>query len=238
MLLITGTIKPNNVSFLKISDEEKRLKQYIESMEWWIKESNVKKIVFCENSGFEFDKLKLEQLSSINGKKIEILQYKDESGFSGEYGKGYGEGQIIKYALENSDLLKGEDYFYKITGRIIIDNFNQINDRINRSSNYFNYNSIKNRNMVDTRFYRVNKHEYSNKLKNAYLNVRDNEGVFLEHVFYNEIIERKIISRCFPKYPRYIGYSGTSGDTYNESKSKLLIKDMLTKLKFFRVKGR
>ena len=43
-----------------------------------------------------------------------------------EQGKGYGEGEIIEYALKNSAFLHSEREFIKLTGRITIENLDAI----------------------------------------------------------------------------------------------------------------
>ncbi len=40
--------------------------------------------------------------------------------------KGYGEGEIISYALNNSKYLKNSESFYKLTGGLTVENINDV----------------------------------------------------------------------------------------------------------------
>lgn len=50
-----------------------------------------------------------------------MLQF-DGGNFPAYLGKGYGELQIIKYAVEHSELLEKCDFIVKITGRYLVEN--------------------------------------------------------------------------------------------------------------------
>lgn len=41
-------------------------------------------------------------------------------------GKGYGEGEILAYLYENSSIMQRSRYYYKITGRLTINNIDKI----------------------------------------------------------------------------------------------------------------
>ena len=52
-LILTCTIQPNNMPNLTRSDPNLRLQDYKKSFNFWISNSNIKKIIFIENSGYD-----------------------------------------------------------------------------------------------------------------------------------------------------------------------------------------
>ncbi|MBV8887332.1 MAG: hypothetical protein JO235_25510 [Chroococcidiopsidaceae cyanobacterium CP_BM_RX_35] len=54
-----------------------------------------------------------------------------------EYGKGWGEGEIIEYAINHSKILNKSTRFYKVTGRLFVENFTQIHATYTKYPNLF-----------------------------------------------------------------------------------------------------
>ena len=101
-----------------LTDVSERLKQYIECIEFYLCKTSINKIVFCENSNYKFDSRALYELAKKNNKLLEILQFNGNYSQIVDRGKGYGEGEIIEYALQNSKLFLQSKYFVKVTGRL------------------------------------------------------------------------------------------------------------------------
>lgn len=230
MLLITGSIKPKDVPYLTITDPDERLKQYIESICWYIEKSEIKDIVFCENTDYDFDTTYLFGLAKQNNKNLEILQFKGDNDKVSQFGKGWGEGEIIKYCLENSKLIKNKKFFIKVTGRVIVENIDKIKQKISTDECYFV--KLQER-VISTVFYVINIDIYNKYFLNEYNNVNDMEGYSLEKVFYNVIEKTKgsLKINSLPLYPRYIGISGSNGNSYQtKNPLKLAIKDIKCRL--------
>ena len=117
---------PREVPFLEINDYNVRLNQYLEAIEFYIKYTKVKDIAFVENSNFTYDYSDVYDLAKNHNKNIEILAFEGDHKKTSEYGKGYGEGEIIKYFYINSELLKRHGYFIKVTGRFKLLNIDEI----------------------------------------------------------------------------------------------------------------
>ena len=129
VLLITGAIDLSsfNIPNTTLLNVDERLSQYISGIEYAIDNyKRVTHLVFCENTNHYFDYSILQKKARTGGKILEVLS------FSGDYfsiqqkGKGYGEGEIIQYALSHSVFLKTCHSFYKLTGRIVVKNMDQI----------------------------------------------------------------------------------------------------------------
>ena len=190
ILLITGCISPDKEAiFLKIRDSNLRLQQYIETIKWALEKTNFDIIIFCDNSDFNYD---FKNIVTNSKKTFEYLSFKGDFNKSNKYGKGYGEGEIIKYAIDNSKYLKENTCFYKLTGRLTVKNINSILKKSQNNKNYF-LNFLFSKNSIDTRFYKINKDDYMNYFYNAYEKVRDKDNYSLENVFFDIFKKNKIL---------------------------------------------
>lgn len=234
-LLITGCIHPNTEQkYLFLKSTEDRCRQYIESIEYYIEKTSAAKIVFCENSNYIYEnKGMLYQKADSCGKSFEWISFQGDSDRVVKQGKGYGEGEIIAYALANSVLMKGADVFVKITGRLIVCNLDHILKNLSEEANYFNSDIYRPRG-IDTRFYCVTKKFYEGKLLSAYLDLTEEEGRLyaLEDAFFDILENEKI--HCLPEYPMICGISGGNGQNYSMmSKGVLTIYNFLCKTGIF-----
>jgi hypothetical protein len=127
ILIMTATINVGNTPHVQIRDDQERLFQYLCSLVAWIKLTKIKTIVFCENSSTSYDFSEICKFAEDNGKKLEILIL-DANQKSFRQGKGYGEGKILEYAINNSQYLKNETNFYKITGRLFVSGFDEVQE--------------------------------------------------------------------------------------------------------------
>ena len=144
--IITGTISPDRrMNQLAVTDTEERLKQYTDALEFLIREKAFSKIVFCDNSAYAVEQLQfLEDLAAGNGIRLELLSFQGDSAQCVRHGKGYGEGEILEYVFSNSDLLRNESFFVKMTGRLKVVNIRGICRRLKTDKIYFNFNFYNN----------------------------------------------------------------------------------------------
>lgn len=127
-ILLTACIYPDKMVNTELQDANVRKKQYLEAIDFYLKETNCK-IIFCENTGTDI----FEEISSAE--KYNRLEYLTFPGndYDKSIGKAYGEGKIIKYAIEHARLLRDTDYLIKITGRVKILNINQMIGQLQKS---------------------------------------------------------------------------------------------------------
>ncbi len=223
-LLITGCIDPNpGVPFLEIRSSADRRKQYMESLEYYIKKTNIRKIVYCDNSmASKNDEISI--LANQYSKEFEWLSFQGDNVNAVEQGKGYGEGEIIKYALNNSKLLQKANYLIKVTGRVIVRNIDLLIAFMNTNRMYFCRNTSTN---VDTKFYGLPIEAYKKDFLNLYKEVNDKKGKYLENVFSDRILERQIDVYSFIVFPNAQGISGSTGKSYTlplKTRIKLTVK--------------
>lgn len=238
VLLITGCINPVPQKYLVLKEIRPRLEQYIQSIKFYILKSNFKSIIFCENSDYNYGNVnELINLAKNAGKKFEWISFKGNFEKTALQGKGFGEGEIVEYALENSKLLQKCEYFTKITGRLIVTNINKVLDLTNFDKfNIFMNRDIYRRKGVDTRLYIIKKEIYIKYFLKAYENVNDNaiHPLALEDIFYVNVLQHKAEWINLAVYPRFIGISGGNGKNYAaESKIKINIFSFFCKHNMF-----
>lgn len=210
-ILLTATIKPNNMSNTQLQDKEKRQQQYLEAINYYLNKTDLK-LIFCENSGFDiYDNI-------INSEKKERLEYLTFKGniFDYSLGKGYGEFQIIQYALKNSVFIKECDYILKITGRLKIINIDKIIKRFNSISggnNFFIEFTFQN--FINTVCFIIPSKQLEKifiKRKNI---INENKQYYIENFLYDNLLLVNKIN-LFEIHPFIEGISGTLNIPYNK----------------------
>lgn len=232
LLIITATIevKGNDVFSLTIKDTDVRLKQYLNALSYAIDEyKTVTTIIFCDNSNYKYDYNELYKQAKLKGKKLEVLNFSGDIQSVLNQGKGYGEGEILSFIFKNSKYVYNYESFYKLTGRLIIKNFDIINRSVNNANNFIYYsNKIfgTEHSWVSTIFYKANIKTYKEYLINVYTEVDDYNMRYLEMVFCKALSDNYIRSRSFNIFPKISGYSGSSGLLYDLSFKKLFLENL------------
>ena len=164
-ILLTSCVIVSDHS-VSLKDENSRIRLTIESIEKWLAISSDLRLVICDGSNFDFSKIATEKFPQAN---IECLFFENDRKSVGLYGKGYGEGEIVKYALQNSVYLKESDFFAKCTAKLWVENFFECLKCWNGTflcKGYFSNVFLLKKTQfsyVDTRFYLVNKSFYLKK---------------------------------------------------------------------------
>ncbi len=235
LIIVTGTIAPKgDVYKLKIKNSSQRLEQYLDALKKIIEFRPDAKIVFCDNSDYgirSFDQI--SQLASDNNMEFEAISFKGDDEAVARQGKGYGEGEIIKYVLDNSKLAAGEDYMIKITGRLCVDNISKIVKKVKASKTYFNVPNANLREFFDTRIYAMPIEIYKQYFIDGFKSVDDANGFIIETVFTDIIEKEHLNTRNFPVYPRIVGVSGSGGIDYSYTEWKCRIKDILSVVNYY-----
>lgn len=221
ILLLTGCINPNGMLFTSLTDNTVRLSQYKNAIDFYL--SNTKfPIVFAENSGTDLNFLFQDSISSG---RLECLSFNGNQ--SKERGKGYGECEIIQYALANSTFIKSNTKccIIKITGRLIVKNIKSI---IWTHSILLSLGNIicainSDLSFPDSRIILAKASFLQTFLKyKKYVN--DSTGYFFEHALLDTLKNNNKypFSPFFIK-PQIEGISGSTGEKYNDDSSHSLL---------------
>lgn len=218
-LVITSTVHVNSDLTILV-DPAVREQQYIDSILYYLKSPYLAAIVVCDNSGFDFSANSwLMEAATRSGKQIEVLCYEGEKKQIAAKGKGYGEGQMMAHIFNESRLIKSAGpSFFKVTGRLLVLNFDAIAQRVRPGKTYFQRvgrNPFVNVEKVDTRFYYCNTELFGSCLVDAYKVVNDNEGRYLEHAYYRALRSGQTTYGGFGVPPLFAGISGSTGLSYS-----------------------
>lgn len=230
-LLITGCASPvNGISALYLKDKNERKKQYIEAFKFYLRSTNVNRIVFCDSSSFKKPD-ELDEIIYRSGKRVEWLCFEGSRNLVIERGKGYGEGEIIEYAFHHSRLLSEADFLIKVTGRLIVKNIDSVIKSCKRNKNYFfPLRNVFGGNFIDTRFFIVRTDCFMEYFLKEYKNVNDQNSIFMEHIYAEVVIKNQIDVNLFRIEPDIEGISGTTGKYYHSSRSRIIIKSILNRM--------
>jgi len=211
-ILLTATIDPNNCIFTKRSDPKVREQDYLQSLELWLINTNLK-IVFCENSGYN-----LKNIISLASKypgRVEIVKFNGNN-YPRNLGKGYGEMKIIERALSESKFIQESECIIKVTGRIFIKNIYKIIKTI-RSNTFIQYRFEPGVYSLQTVIFFFKKDFFWYLKKYAEL-IDDAKGLSFEGVFKIAMNDARIDKNKCEKMikPIYVGYSGTNDMKYED----------------------
>jgi hypothetical protein len=232
--IITSTVYVNS-DFIVLTDPNVRMEQYVDSIMFYLNSKTISNIIVCDNSGFDFYRHAslFHTIANKERKQIEFLSFVGDGKCIMEKGKGYGEGEIMRYTLSNSKLIHNCDSFLKITGRIKVQNIDSVLRHIVPGNVYFQNvgtNPFIHQKKVDTRLYYCSKKGFEEHLLDAFLSVNDKVGYYLEHAFFDNLEKHNIVYKNFPILPRFYGISGSTGKLYTKSELRWLTDKAIYKL--------
>lgn len=211
-ILLTGTISPGLVPNLKRVDPLEREKDYYYAIKEWLRLELP--LVFVENSNYES-----ELINSLfkNQSECEYIRFESKTSY---LGKSHGEAEILKYAFDNSDIVKSSKIVIKSSGRQyitnslrIIDAFHELNVSVmSWLKQYLQY--------ADSRFFIGNKDFYINYLFTELDLIDETKSVYLEHALARAIHRCIADGKCWSlpsEYPICKGISGTNNVKYENS---------------------
>ncbi len=205
VLITTATNPPDGVFVLKMTNTAKRKVTAKAATLFWAA-SGVDKIVIADATGQTL--LNDDEVSMLNLMNIEVEQinYHQDNNLIIKFGKGYGEGSLIKFAIENSKLLKNQNNFFKCTGKVFCRNYIEILNLINQNKlqNIFWKDIFDNK--VDTRFFYVSKEFCINFIIPTYQNIDDRREMNSENLLLS-LVSEKLTSATSVR-PLLSGFAG------------------------------
>ncbi len=106
-ILLTSSVIAMDSSVL-LRDQNLRIFYTLESIKEWSTKAPDCKFIICDGSGFDFSSMMQEKFPHL---QIECLAFLNDAEVVKRRGKGFGEGEIIRYALEHSNYLRQSTWF-------------------------------------------------------------------------------------------------------------------------------
>lgn len=195
LVVLTATIDPFGCNYLVRAEPDVRREDYLASLRLWM--ATPFPVLMVENSGAEASAI--QSMAAKDPERVEFLQFEGNR-YPRHLGKGYGEMEILRYALEHSRLLKEHSVMAKVTGRLFIANYELLQEgdwlcERGHSSKVF---------VCETSFIP--------ELLKTQEGLDDSQGVYFEHAYASA--RRGFPFVRFSKQPIFCGHSGTSGRAY------------------------
>ena len=219
-ILITSSITPHDTA-VKLADPQQRLFHAIESIEQWIKIAPKSRLVLCDGSNFDFEPIVKERFPYAS---IECLCFENDALKIADFGRGYGEGEIVKFALNHSVYLRDSDAFAKCSSKLWVENYAECVKKWRGDclfSGVFKntFSTLRSIEMiqVDTRFYVVQNNFYRKNLIDAHHKIGLAPGFGLEDSFHQVLLTTKQLRYLFAIPPVIKGVGGGTGTYYKSS---------------------
>jgi hypothetical protein len=226
-ILLTSAITAT-APFTKVTDAAERIAATLRALSRWMTLCSDTDFVLCDGSGYDLSR-DLKSCRSIDPARIEMIAFENDRDEVRLKGKGHGEGEIVRYALENSMTLKSARSFAKCTGKLWVDNYWSCRKAYNGMAgfSYFGFLKVT---AVDTRFFIVQKDFFQVNLSTSYTRCDDARGKYLENVYLDSLAEVGQKRWMLSVYPSIRGLSGTSGKEYQCSAVKRIGKNLAIQL--------
>ncbi len=219
ILLLTGCIDPDGMTYTALSSPEERQRQYVEAIRFYLARTHYP-VVFAENSGTDISHL---FSSEIKSGRLEFLTF--HGNHAKDRGKGYGECEILEHALQHSHIIQHSprQRIAKITGRLKVRNINAVSRwhtlLTTRMTTLFSINSDMS--FPDSRLMIAPK-EFYQAFLTAKDSIDDSRGYYFEHALIDTLIrERRFSWSPFFIMPQIQGMSGSTGQQYVEGSPSL-----------------
>jgi hypothetical protein len=219
-VLLTSSVTAYDIGVtLKNTDERTCLA--LESVEQWLRIDPLLPLVLCDGSDFNFSSIVLEKFPLA---RIECLHFENNQELVKQHGRGYGEGEIVRYALNNSAFIAAAGCFAKCTSKLWVENYleclNAWNGELLCKGVFLDSFSISRRTFfsyIDTRFYLASCAAYNKYFVDAHLQIETNRGHGLENCFFDLFSEHKIQHSLFTVPPIICGVGGGTGTHYKNT---------------------
>ena len=119
VILLTSCVNPNGMPLTALSDINDRKQQYLDALRFYVNNTSLP-IVYVDNSNVNIKEYNV--FSNIAEDRLELLSF--DGNHDKEHGKGFGELEIIDFAINHSRIINNNKNvsLIKITGRLIIVN--------------------------------------------------------------------------------------------------------------------
>ena len=105
IILLTSCVNPNCMPFTALSDINVRKQQYLDALRFYVNNTPLP-IVYVDNSNVDIKEYNV--ISNIVDDRLELLSF--DGNHDKKHGKGYGESEIIDYAIQHSNIINSNKF--------------------------------------------------------------------------------------------------------------------------------
>ncbi len=215
VLITTATAPPAGMPYLKMTNVATRLLTAKAAIFFWAAQG-VNSIVVADSTGQTL--LREDELQMLKQMNVEVEQisYFQNDDLVKDRGKGYAEGLLIQFAMENSAFLKRTSHFFKCTGKVYCRNFQEVSRLIELNhiqSIFWRYLGSGDMLMpgADMRFFYTSNAFCKEFLIPAYMGADDKKEA-VETIFFNAFQNQ--LPQASAMRPLISGFAGGTGEQY------------------------
>jgi len=198
-----------------ITDQNVRLAQYLEAINWYLDNTSFP-LLIVENTNFE-----MRPYLHKKSDRIEFFTFQGAQDY--EKGKGYGEGEILRYGFEHSQLIHNnrDGLVLKVSGRYIIKNLRiemRLLSQLLPNTSFFSSDFIativqKHTKTAVSYCFLASRIFYEKQLLEQLKRCNDSKNICFEHILYDAICHSKN-SFTYPLDLHVDAMSGTTGNKF------------------------
>lgn len=234
-VLLTSSVVAHDMS-VRLKDTDERARLALESVAEWLKMEPTQSLVLCDGSGFDFSDAVQQQFP---GARIECLHFENDQEMIHRFSRGYGEGEIVRYAVRHSRFIAEAGCFAKCTSKLWVENFCQCagewNGRFVGKGILMNaFTPLRKTEFayIDTRFYIASVGFYRQHFEEAHkrIGMRAGKAFSLEDSFHEIALEQKLQGILLRRSPVICGVGGGTGVYYRNTPLRRLKEDLRLQL--------
>jgi len=219
-ILLTSSVVAHDKA-VRLQDPAERARLAMESVQQWRAIAPGNPLVLCDGSGFDLQPM----VATLAGSgPVECLHFQNNVELVLRHGRGYGEGEIVRHALEHSTLIRSAGCFAKCTSKLWVQNFSTCMQPWNGQllmkgvfDNVFSPRNVTKLAYIDTRFYAMDVRTYRQHFLHAHESIQAQGGYGLEESF-RDIFLYKQLQGCLMSPPPVInGVGGGTGVYYRNT---------------------
>jgi len=219
-LLLTSSVVAHDTD-VALKDTEERQRLTMDSLGEWMLIDPALQIVICDGSGFDFTNSIRQRFPSAD---VECLFFQNDLLAIKRYGRGYGEGEIVRHALEHSRLITYAGCFAKCSAKLWVKNYRDCLSEWNGKLclkgvflDVFSPSKPTTLAYIDTRFYISQVKLYKELLLEAHVGIDKDKGYGLEECFLDCIHDTGMHNMLWRTPPIIEGVGGGIGAAYRNS---------------------
>lgn len=201
-----------------LRDTQERVRLTLDSIREWFRLDCAIRIVVCDGSNYDFSAAVSEHFPQA---AIECLHFENPQELVRAHGRGYGEGEIVRYALDNSKFIAAAGCFAKCTAKLWVENFAACaatwSGGMRLKGVFLDvFSPVKPTRFayIDTRFYIASCEDYRKYFIEAHHQIRKEEGHGLEECFRDIFLQHRLRACLLPVDPLILGVGGGTGVHY------------------------